>query len=355
MTKTGYGIEMLIGMGKGVSKAAKVIGGSYGPHGKYVVYTGTGRCLVSKDGLDIIRNISLPDHVENLGVRMVEPLAQEIHDHFRDGCSTAILLASGLLSGGVRALASGIHPSDLGKGIRYAHAKIIEQVEQRATRVPGGISEDSPLNPCFDLVGKQKGPDPVHYIDGIRPTYRESKKATHPRQGPGTPKAMGKRRDTAARRAISGTFRAQLQGNGAIENVTEKKKQEVWARHRGEKPVHGAGTVQAGLLLWSGLHGFLRHTTKNLSIGEQWGVDAYRKMLLAPFSALSKNSGEEALPLLYRLQGEISKKGKDEMGHPAPLTANDTAAVPVTMLRTILDTVVSKVLELLKTQMVLIR
>src|SRR5271154_6336596 len=126
------GDSMLRG-GDILANAVKV---TLGPKGRNVVLDKSyGAPRITKDGVTVAKDIELSDKFENMGAQMVKEVATQTSDLAGDGTTTATLLAQAIVREGVRAVAAGMNPMDLKRGIDLAVAAVIEDVKKRSKKI----------------------------------------------------------------------------------------------------------------------------------------------------------------------------------------------------------------------------
>jgi chaperonin GroEL len=115
-------------MMKGVNILANAVGVTLGPKGRNVVLEKSfGAPTVTKDGVSVAKEIELADKFENMGAQMVKEVASQTSDVAGDGTTTATVLAQAMVREGLKAVAAGMNPMDLKRGIDKAvEAAIIE-------------------------------------------------------------------------------------------------------------------------------------------------------------------------------------------------------------------------------------
>src|SRR6202162_6196395 len=107
-----------------------------GPKGRNVVLDKSfGAPLITKDGVTVAKEIELADKFENMGAQMLREVASKTNDVAGDGTTTATLLAQAIVREGVKAVAAGMNPIDLQRGIDLAVAAVIEDVKKRSKKI----------------------------------------------------------------------------------------------------------------------------------------------------------------------------------------------------------------------------
>jgi len=126
---------------RGVETLANAVKVTLGPKGRNVVLEKSfGAPRITKDGVTVAKEIELDDKFENMGAQMVREVAQKTNDQAGDGTTTATVLAHAIVREGARAVAAGMNPMDLRRGIDLAVKAVVEEIKGRAKRV-GSSSE----------------------------------------------------------------------------------------------------------------------------------------------------------------------------------------------------------------------
>src|SRR5215213_9756939 len=121
---------------KGVDTLANAVKVTLGPKGRNVVIDKSfGAPRITKDGVTVAKEIELEDKFENMGAQMVREVAQKTNDNAGDGTTTATVLAAAIVKEGAKAVAAGMNPMDLKRGIDIAVAAVIKDIEKRAKKV----------------------------------------------------------------------------------------------------------------------------------------------------------------------------------------------------------------------------
>ena len=115
----------------GVNILANAVKVTLGPKGRNVILDKSfGAPTVTKDGVSVAKEIELEDKFENMGAQMVKEVASQTSDVAGDGTTTATVLAQSILKVGLKAVAAGMNPMDLKRGIDKATAAIVTELEK---------------------------------------------------------------------------------------------------------------------------------------------------------------------------------------------------------------------------------
>ncbi|MDK3017448.1 chaperonin GroEL [Pseudodonghicola flavimaris] len=121
---------------KGVNILADAVKVTLGPKGRNVVLDKSfGAPRITKDGVSVAKEIELEDKFENMGAQMVKEVASRTNDEAGDGTTTATVLAQAIVREGLKAVAAGMNPMDLKRGIDLATAKVVEAIKSAARPV----------------------------------------------------------------------------------------------------------------------------------------------------------------------------------------------------------------------------
>ncbi|MDR9437350.1 MAG: chaperonin GroEL [Thiohalophilus sp.] len=123
---------------KGVNTLANAVKVTLGPKGRNVVLEKSfGAPTITKDGVSVAKEIELTDKFENMGAQMVKEVSSQTSDVAGDGTTTATVLAQSILTEGMKAVAAGMNPMDLKRGIDKGTTAAVEQLKKLS-------------NPCAD-------------------------------------------------------------------------------------------------------------------------------------------------------------------------------------------------------------
>ncbi len=118
---------------RGVDTLANAVKVTLGPKGRNVVLDKSfGAPRITKDGVSVAKEIELKDKFENMGAQMVKGVASRTNDTAGDGTTTATVLAQAIVQEGVKAVAAGMNPMDLKRGIDLAVTKVVADIKSRS-------------------------------------------------------------------------------------------------------------------------------------------------------------------------------------------------------------------------------
>ncbi|NBX66801.1 MAG: chaperonin GroEL [Proteobacteria bacterium] len=122
----------------GVDMIANAVKVTLGPKGRNVLIEKSfGAPRSTKDGVTVAKEIELKDKRRNIGAQLIREVASKQADHSGDGTTTATVLAQCIAREGVRAVAAGMNPMDLKRGMDKAVAAVVEDIKKRGTPVKG--------------------------------------------------------------------------------------------------------------------------------------------------------------------------------------------------------------------------
>ena len=165
-----FGDKARAGMLEGVNILADAVKATLGPKGRNVILEKSfGAPTVTKDGVSVAKEIELKDRFENMGAQMVKEVASQASDAAGDGTTTATVLAQSIVNEGLKAVAAGMNPMDLKRGIDKAVTAAVEAVsgmstaceDSKANAQGGTISANSDTSvgeiiaEAMDKVGKE--------------------------------------------------------------------------------------------------------------------------------------------------------------------------------------------------------
>jgi len=121
---------------RGVDILADAVKVTLGPKGRNVVIDKSfGAPRITKDGVTVAKEIELADKFENMGAQMVREVASKTNDIAGDGTTTATVLAQAIVREGAKAVAAGMNPMDLKRGIDKAVAEVVKELEARTKKI----------------------------------------------------------------------------------------------------------------------------------------------------------------------------------------------------------------------------
>jgi len=121
-------------MARGASILARAVTATLGPKGRNVILKKSfGGPAVTKDGVSVAKEVELKDEFENMGAQMVKEVAAKTSDVAGDGTTTATVLAYAMVQEGLKAVAAGMNPMDLKRGIDNTVDQVVEELKERST------------------------------------------------------------------------------------------------------------------------------------------------------------------------------------------------------------------------------
>ena len=131
-----FGGDARARMLRGVDILADAVKVTLGPKGRNVVLDKSfGAPRITKDGVTVAKEIELADKFENMGAQMVREVASKTNDIAGDGTTTATVLAQSIVREGAKAVAAGMNPMDLKRGIDKAVAAVVEELKKRSRKI----------------------------------------------------------------------------------------------------------------------------------------------------------------------------------------------------------------------------
>jgi chaperonin GroEL len=121
---------------RGVDVLADAVKVTLGPKGRNVIIDKSfGAPRITKDGVSVAKEIELDDKFENMGAQMVREVASKTNDIAGDGTTTATVLAASIVREGAKAVAAGMNPMDLKRGIDLAVAEVVKDLAAKAKKI----------------------------------------------------------------------------------------------------------------------------------------------------------------------------------------------------------------------------
>src|SRR5210317_897848 len=131
-----FGTDARAKMLKGINILADAVKVTLGPKGRNVVIDKSfGAPRTTKDGVTVAKEIELEDKFENMGAQMVREVASRTNDEAGDGTTTATVLAQSIVREGVKAVAAGMNPMDLKRGVETAVEAVVADLRKRSRKI----------------------------------------------------------------------------------------------------------------------------------------------------------------------------------------------------------------------------
>uniref|UniRef100_UPI00356883F0 TCP-1/cpn60 chaperonin family protein n=1 Tax=Immundisolibacter sp. TaxID=1934948 RepID=UPI00356883F0 len=126
-----FGSDARQAMMRGVNTLANAVKVTLGPKGRNAVLEKSfGAPTITKDGVSVAKEIELADKLENMGAQMVKEVASHTSDEAGDGTTTATVLAQSICVEGMKAVAAGMNPMDLKRGLDKAVAEAVAEIKK---------------------------------------------------------------------------------------------------------------------------------------------------------------------------------------------------------------------------------
>ena len=131
-----FGLEARDKMLRGVDTLANAVKVTLGPKGRNVIIDKSfGAPRITKDGVTVAKEIELEDKFENMGAQMVKEVASKTNDVAGDGTTTATVLAQAIVREGAKAVAVGLNPMDIKRGIDMAVTEVVKDLRSKAKKI----------------------------------------------------------------------------------------------------------------------------------------------------------------------------------------------------------------------------
>jgi len=131
-----FGTDAREKMLRGVDILANAVKVTLGPKGRNVVLDKSfGAPRITKDGVSVAKEIELEDKFENMGAQMVKEVASKTNDVAGDGTTTATVLAQAIVKEGAKAVAAGMNPMDLKRGVDMAVEEVIADLVKKSKKI----------------------------------------------------------------------------------------------------------------------------------------------------------------------------------------------------------------------------
>jgi chaperonin GroEL len=131
-----FGVDARDRMLRGIDTLAHAVRVTLGPKGRNVVLDKSfGAPRITKDGVTVAKEIELEDKFENMGAQMVREVASKTSDQAGDGTTTATVLAHAIVREGAKAVAAGMNPMDLKRGVDLAVEAVVADLQKNSKKV----------------------------------------------------------------------------------------------------------------------------------------------------------------------------------------------------------------------------
>ena len=149
-----FGVEGRAAMLRGVDLLADAVQVTLGPKGRNAIIAQPyGSPKITKDGVTVAKSIDFEDAFENMGAQLVKSVASKTNDTAGDGTTTATVLARAIYSEGCKAVAAGMNPLDLRRGVQLAVNHVVEVLEEisRPITTKEEICQVS-VDVCYEVI-----------------------------------------------------------------------------------------------------------------------------------------------------------------------------------------------------------
>src|SRR3974390_467354 len=131
-----FGVDARDRMLRGVDILANAVRVTLGPKGRNVVLDKSfGAPRITKDGVTVAKEIELADKFENMGAQMIREVASKTSDQAGDGTTTTTVLAHAIVREGAKAVAAGMNPMDLKRGIDRAVEAVVDELKKGTRKI----------------------------------------------------------------------------------------------------------------------------------------------------------------------------------------------------------------------------
>lgn len=125
-----FGSDCRALMLEGVNKVADAVQVTLGPKGRNVLIDQTyGQPKITKDGVTVAKSVELADRYQNMGAQLIRQVASKANDEAGDGTTTATILTRAIFAEGTKAVAAGMNPMDLRRGITLAVDTLVAELK----------------------------------------------------------------------------------------------------------------------------------------------------------------------------------------------------------------------------------
>src|SRR5213596_3438487 len=131
-----FGVDARDRMLRGVEILNNAVKVTLGPKGRNVVLDKSfGAPRITKDGVTVAKEIELEEKFENMGAQMVREVASKTSEQAVDGTTTATILAQSIVREGAKAVAAGMNPMDLKRGVDIAVSAVVQDLKSRSKKI----------------------------------------------------------------------------------------------------------------------------------------------------------------------------------------------------------------------------
>src|ERR1700704_6442526 len=128
-----FSVDARDSMLRGIDVLASAVRMTLGPKGRNVLLDKSyGAPRITKDGVTVAKEVELEDKFENMGAQMVRGVASKTSDEAGDGTTTATVLAHAMVREGAKAVAAGMNPMDLKRGLDLAVDAVVKEIQTRS-------------------------------------------------------------------------------------------------------------------------------------------------------------------------------------------------------------------------------
>lgn len=121
---------------RGIEIMADTVGATLGPKGRNVIIEKSfGAPKITKDGVSVAKEIELADKLENVGAQVLREAASKSNDNAGDGTTTTVVLSRAIAQEGAKAIAAGMNPMDLRRGIELATRNVVEEIKKMSRNI----------------------------------------------------------------------------------------------------------------------------------------------------------------------------------------------------------------------------
>lgn len=174
-----FGSDVRTRILEGVNTLANAVGATLGPKGRNVVVEKSfGAPRITKDGVTVAKEIELKDRFENLGAQAIKEVASKTNDVAGDGTTTSTVLAQTIYAEGVKAVAAGLNPMDIKRGIDKAVAEAVKAIKGVSRKISSReeIAQVGTISSNGDTEIGQKIADAMEKVGAKSPiTVEEAK------------------------------------------------------------------------------------------------------------------------------------------------------------------------------------